>query len=154
MKDNRVILVVGAVVTIAAMLGCCVLAASGVLLSSGVKGLLSGPAKPDHHGVYLKQGRQLVEIEKCYRPPLFSEHKPGVPYTTSQRPTLILWDPDIDVNRISLRDPIMLESIGLTVKESGEVLELTPQTPLSGGLYCLKEGGRSDISAHWCFRVG
>lgn len=155
MKDNRVVLVVVGVVALAAVLGCCVLAASSTVILSGARTLLSGSAEPDHHGVYLKRGQRFIELERYRGAPARGQTQ-GIPSTSSSRPTLILWDPTITLGYLELYEPRSDWYGEFTTAQSGDMVELTPRSDLSPGRYCLVQGdplGLPTSLSHWCFEV-
>jgi hypothetical protein len=154
MKDKRLIIAIGAVVAVA-LIGCCVLAASGTVVFSAATRLFSGSAKPDHYGVYLKRGRGFVELEKYRGAPAPSQTQ-GIPSTASSRPTLFLWDPTITLSYLELYEPNSDWYGEYTIGQAGEMVELTPRNGLSRGRYCLVQGdplGLPTSLSHWCFEV-
>lgn len=154
MKDRRTIVAIGAFLAVG-LIGCCVLAASGTLLFSGTGRLFSGSARPDHHGVYLKRGRGLVELQQ-YRGVPGSRQTSGIPSTSSSRPTLVLWEPTINLNYLELYEPATEWYGDYTTAPSGEMIEVTPRDALGPGRYCFVQGdplGFPTSLSHWCFEV-
>lgn len=147
MKDKRLIIVIGAVAVVA-ILGCCVVIALGALL-------LSRSSKPEHHGVYLKQGRSFAEM-KQYRGVPARDQVTGIPSTSHPSLSLVLWDLTINLSYLELYEPASDWYGEYTTTRSGEMIELTPRSNLSPGRYCLIQGdplGLPTSLSYWCFEV-
>lgn len=155
MKDRRIIIIIGAV-GIVAVIGCCLLVVSGTLLTRFSARLLSSaPATPQRHGVYLKEGRSLVELAHIRGGPNPGETA-GIPSTSSSRPTLVVWVPAVNLAYLQLYRVSPRWTGEFTTSPSGEMIEITPRTELSPGLYCLMQGDPLRPGAtlsHWCFQV-
>ena len=145
MKDKRLMIAIVAVAVVM-VLGCCVLVALGGLFL---------PSKPEHYGVYLKQGRTFTELEQYRGAPSRSDVE-GIPATSDLNPTLILWEPTINLSYLELYETTSDWYVEYTTAASGEMLEVAPREELYSGRYCFVQGdplGSPYTLSHWCFDV-
>lgn len=147
MKDKRLIIILG-IVAVVVILGCCAASIIGILI-------FSGSSKPDHHGVYLKQGRSFAEMQLYRGAPGLTDTN-GIPSTSEARPTLVLWEPTIDLRYLELYEISSEWYIDYTTAASGDMIEVTPRSDLGPGRYCFVQGdplGFPGTLSHWCFDV-
>lgn len=150
MKNKTLLAIVIGVVLLIVVIGCCMIAALVIIPSVF-------PSKPDHYGVFLREGKSFVEMRPFAGAPSSGDIA-GIPVTSDSNPTIILWDPTINLRYLNLRN---MTSRRKTVDfaatpSSGDMLEAKPATSLSPDLYCFVQGDPLGVPGqltHWCFRV-
>lgn len=113
--------------------------------------------EPPHFGAFLKDGRELVELEQlnAVRVPSSSELDDiNIPISSDIQPVIILWMPDTQLEYLRLASTAD-ESFDFSAApmENG-ALELQPSEPLESGRYCYRQGDPLAMAlATWCFEV-
>lgn len=155
MENKRLIIALGAVALIA-VVGCCLLAVSGTLLTTCSRRLLSSaPTTPQRHGAYLKRGRSFEELAH-FRGGPGADVTAGVPTTSHPKPTLVVWEPSVNPAYLQLYRVRPRSDCEFRTRPSGEMIEITPTDELGPGVYCLMQGDPmlpGAMLSHWCFEV-
>ena len=125
-------------------------------------GCIGSSIEPPHVGVFLKRSADLfnwssslVEMVEFKGVPS-SYDVEGIPYAYNNRPVIVLWYPEVNIDFLGLVDREG-KQVPYDVTQQGEILEIRPTNPLEDQeTYCLVQGDPTlpDSSIpYWCFSI-
>ncbi len=113
--------------------------------------------KPEHYGVYLKEGGRLVEITQQEGSPGRNTASVSV-RTNDNQPVLLVWNPGLDFQNLYLvsEGGEGQEVFYSTTPKGDGMLELKPAASLQPDTYCLIQAdplGVQFFFPNWCFLI-
>lgn len=119
--------------------------------------LVACQSKPDHFGVFLRDEDRLEELHLFQGMPS-SPTEQGIPSSTSDTPSLVVWQPELSFNYFVLQEFGLL---GRQVEyqaslKNDQRVEIRVAS-LESGTYCFVEGdplASPALLRTWCFSVG
>ena len=121
----------------------------------------SSSIRPPHNGVFVRQGRDLLELteRELFETPLLGA-LPDITQIQETQPVLIIWQQDTQLDYLDFYQLGQTKNDRQRIKYNAKpvddgAFEITPASALSDCEYCLVQGDPlSMFLPGWCFRIG